>query len=126
MPPKAKADAKAAAAEKAAEKEALKAMGITPALKKLMSADALLCVTCSATKLGPLACPCKQANRPPAGYDATSVLLEAAKSRVALEKEATRLSNAAQQSNVASQRQKAKEVRATSNSYTSAVESLLA
>lgn len=110
MPPKAKADAKAAAAEKAAEKAALAVLGITPALKKMMTGDALLCTLCSATQLGPVACECKQSSKPAADYDATEALLAAAKARVALEKEATRLANAAQQANVASQRQKAKEV----------------
>uniref|UniRef100_A0A7S0XGI3 PDZ domain-containing protein n=1 Tax=Mantoniella antarctica TaxID=81844 RepID=A0A7S0XGI3_9CHLO len=116
MPPKAKADAKAAAAEKSAEKAALAALGITPALKKMMLLDALACVTCGGTTLGPAVCCCKQSNKPPAGFDATDALLAAAKARVALEKEAARLVNAAQQSNVANQRLKAKEERVAAES----------
>jgi hypothetical protein len=71
MPPKAKADAKAAAAEKSAEKAALAALGITPALKKMMLLDALACVTCGGTTLGPAVCCCKQSNKPPVRVVAT-------------------------------------------------------
>jgi len=115
MAPSAKADAKAASADKAAEKAALAALGITPALKKAMVLDALTCTTCSATKLGPLVCgqtsSCKASQKPPGNYDATNELLAAAKGRVMQDKEANKKANAEGQSKVTAQRAKNKEER---------------
>ncbi|KAK3246909.1 hypothetical protein CYMTET_43574 [Cymbomonas tetramitiformis] len=112
MAPKTKADVKAARSMAREEKESLQAAGVTKDLKKQMQGDALLCTVCVATQLGPGVCVCKGGGvKPPPGYDATAELLEAAKQRHAVKKEAEKLNMASKQGTVQASRAKNKEAR---------------
>mmetsp|Transcript_13522 Transcript_13522/g.16256 ORF Transcript_13522/g.16256 Transcript_13522/m.16256 type:complete len:251 (+) Transcript_13522:101-853(+) len=111
-PLKAKEAAKAERAAKADEKAALAAAGVTKEIKKQISGDTLLCTSCGATKLGPRVCQCKGGHaKPPGDYDTTPALVDAAKERHAMEKDAKAKAGAAKQGSVAAQRAKKKEAR---------------
>eukprot|EP00440_Ansanella_granifera_P069308 gb/GFBE01075193.1/.p1 GENE.gb/GFBE01075193.1/~~gb/GFBE01075193.1/.p1 ORF type:complete len:258 (+),score=73.76 gb/GFBE01075193.1/:1-774(+) len=106
----AKKEQKAAIAEKNAEKERLAALGMTPALKKLIGTDVLLCTECGATQLGPTTCECKGGKRKPApDFECVPQLIAAAKARQAEDKAADMKANANQQSQVAKDREKRRE-----------------
>jgi len=106
----AKKDQKAALAEKNAEKERLAALGLTPALKKLIGTDVLLCTECGATQLGPTICECKGGKRKPApDFEPTPQLIAAAQARQAAGKSLDMKANANQQAQVAKDREKRRE-----------------
>lgn len=106
----AKKDQKAALAEKNAEKERMAALGLTPALKKLIGTDILLCTECGATQLGPTICECKGGKRKPApDFEPVPQLIVAAQARQAAGKALEQKANANQQSQVAKDREKRRE-----------------
>jgi len=108
----AKKEQKAAIAEKNAEKERLAALGLTPAMKKLIGADVVLCMECGATELGPTKCECKGGKRRPGPSDEPIPhLITAAKARQASVKTEVMKANVTQQGQVAKEREKRKEER---------------
>lgn len=103
----AKKDQKAAIAEKNAEKERLAALGLTPAFKKAIGTDILLCTECGATQLGPTICECKGGKkRPGPDYECIPQLIEAAKVRQATSKAEDMKVAAQKQGQVAKDREK--------------------
>lgn len=107
-----KKDQKAAIAEKNAEKERLAALGLTPALKRQIGEDVVLCMECGATQLGPTVCECKGGKKRP-GKDDEPIpwLIEAAKARHASDQTEKRAANAVGQAQVAKERSKHREAR---------------
>jgi len=104
-----KKDQKAAIAEKNAEKERLAALGMTPAMKRLVGDDVCLCMECGATQMGPTICECKGGKRRPGPADEPIPhLIEAAKARSASNKAEDMKNNASKQGEVQKQRQKTK------------------
>lgn len=105
-----KKEQKAAIAEKNAEKDRLAALGVTPAVKKMIGDDVLMCTECGATKLGPIVCECKGGKKkPPADYCPWGQLVISAKDRDAKRKEVERLENLRKQGEVAKDRSHRKE-----------------
>lgn len=106
----AKKEQKAAIAEKNAEKERLASLGLTPALKKLIGTDVLLCTECGATQLGPTTCECKGGKRKPGpDFEPVPQLIAAAQARQAAGKAADMKANANQQTQVAKDRERRKQ-----------------
>uniref|UniRef100_A0A7S4ETR7 Uncharacterized protein n=1 Tax=Chrysotila carterae TaxID=13221 RepID=A0A7S4ETR7_CHRCT len=101
--------------EKAAQREAALAMGLTKDMQKAISADTLLCTVCGASQLGPdTQCTCKGGRtRPPEGYDATVQLLAAAKARHAANVKAKMGASAAKQASVQAAKAKKREAKDT-------------
>lgn len=108
----AKKEQKAALADKTAEKERQAALGMTPAWKRLIGDDEVLCMECGATKMGPTKCECKGGKKRP-GKDDEPIphLIAAAKERDATSKADTRLANASNQGAVQKERAKHRENR---------------
>jgi len=108
----AKKEQKAAIAEKNAEKDRLAALGMTPALKRMIGVDVVLCMECGATQLGPTKCECKGGKKRPGPADEPIPhLIAAAKARDATVKAEERQDNAKNQSAVAKEREKRKEAK---------------
>jgi len=79
-----KKEQKAAIGAKNDEKDRLAALGMTPAWKKAVGEDTVLCMECGATTMGPTKCECKGGRKKPGADDEPIPhLLAAAKARLA-------------------------------------------
>jgi len=108
-----KKEQKAAIADKNAEKERLAALGMTPAMKRQVGDDVVMCMECGMTKLGPITvCECKGGKKRPGPSDEPIPhLIVAAQARHAAGKAEDMKANAQGQGQVAKERSKHRDAR---------------